>query len=233
MPDRPDPSSLPDPRPELTRLLRQVSEGGASEGGEGASTRLFEVVYAELRQMAAARMAGERREHTLQPTALVHEAYVRLTGDGAGGPDAAADAAPGGSASVTADGTAGGTGAGTGNGPWDSRAHFFGAAARAMQRILVEHARARGRAKRGGGARRLPLSVAELAEESDLETVLAVQQAVERLAVRDPRLAEIVRLRFYAGLSEADVASALDLSERTVRRDWALARAWLLRELES
>ena len=192
------------PRAELTRLMN-----AAADGSPDAAAALLEAVYAELRRMASARMAGERREHTLQPTALVHEAYLRLAGDGAGG---GADAAPAG---------------------WDSRAHFFGAAAKAMQRILVEHARARGRAKRGGGARRLPLDVLDLAEASDLDTVLAVQQAVERLEARDPRLAEIVRLRFYAGLSEAEVSAALGLSERTVRRDWALARAWLLRELEA
>ncbi|MHC5209242.1 MAG: ECF-type sigma factor [Planctomycetota bacterium] len=114
---------------------------------------------------------------------------------------------------------------------WENRAHFFGAAARAMQRILVEHARARSRKKRSGDKRRLPLNVVDLAVEADLEDVLAVQQAVERLGGFDPRLAEIVRLRFYAGLGVEDTARAMGLSVRTVRRDWTVARAWLAREL--
>jgi len=100
-----------------------------------------------------------------------------------------------------------------------------------MQRILVEHARARGREKRIGGRQRQPLSVVDLAVDADLEQVLAVQSAVEKLEAQDPRLAEIVRLRFYAGLGVEETAQALGLSERTVRRDWTVARAWLIREL--
>lgn len=178
----------------LTRVLQDVGAGRAD-----AADVLLPLVYEELRGMAQRRMRTERADHTLQATALVNEAYLRLVGD--------EDVA------------------------WENRAHFFGAAARAMQRILVEHARARGRRKRTGGRRRLPLNVVDLAFEADLEDVLAVEQAVERLGAFDPRLAEIVRLRFYAGLGVEDTARALDLSVRTVRREWTVARAWLAREL--
>lgn len=171
----------------------------AQEGDRQATDELLPLVYEELRQLADRFLAAEKRGATLQPTALVHEAYLRLVGSDQAG--------------------------------WENRAHFFGAAARAMQRILVEHARARGRDKRVGGRQRQPLSVVDLAVEPDLEQVLAVQTAVERLEALDPRLAEIVRLRFYAGLGVDETAKALGLSERTVRRDWTLARAWLIREL--
>jgi len=171
----------------------------AQEGDRQATDELLPLVYEELRQLADRFLAAEKRGATLQPTALVHEAYLRLVGSDQAG--------------------------------WENRAHFFGAAARAMQRILVEHARARGRDKRVGGRQRQPLSVVDLAVEPDLEQVLAVQSAVERLEAVDPRLAEIVRLRFYAGLGVEETAKALGLSERTVRRDWTMARAWLIREL--
>lgn len=115
---------------------------------------------------------------------------------------------------------------------FENRAHFFTAAAEAMRRILIEHARARGRVKRGGGARRVPLAGVDLADEVDVSSVLAVDQAIERLAERDPRLAELVRLRFYAGLGSEETAAALGLSARTVRREWAVARAFLAREVE-
>ena len=180
-------------QPALTRLLQDVSDGRVESGA------LLPLVYEQLRALAQRHMQGERAEHTLQATALVHEAYLRLTGD----------------EEIA----------------WENRAHFFGAAARAMQRILVEHARARGREKRQGDRQRQPLSVVDLAVEADLDQVLAVQAAVEKLERVDPRMAEIVRLRFYAGLGVEETARALDLSERTVRRDWTLARAWLVREL--
>lgn len=115
--------------------------------------------------------------------------------------------------------------------PFENRAHFFTAAAEAMRRILIEHARARGRVKRGGRARRVPLAGVDLASESDPDEVLAVDEAIGRLAERDPDLAKLVRLRFYAGLDVAETALALGVSERTVRREWALARAFLAREL--
>jgi len=180
----------------------------------------YDEVYDELRAMARQRLASERDGHTLQATALAHEAYLRLSARRATElPDTP----------VERDAVVPDSDPGTGD--WDSRAHFFGAAARAMQQVLLDHARARGRKKRVGGRTRLPLSVADLAVHADVERVLEVQQAVEQLEQRDARLAEIVRLRFYAGLSETDTAEALGVSARTVRRDWALARAWLGREL--
>jgi len=116
---------------------------------------------------------------------------------------------------------------------WDGRAHFYAAAAEAMRRILIEHARSRNRVKRGGDRQRIPLNVLDLAADQDPEQIMSLDAAIERLANEDPRLAEIVRLRFYAGLSVEQTAAALAISDRTVKRDWAFARAWLHRELES
>jgi RNA polymerase sigma factor (TIGR02999 family) len=144
-------------------------------------------------------MALERKDHTLSATALVHEAYLRLVGQG--------------------------------DVPWASRAQFFHAASEAMRRILIEHARGKAQVKRGDGRRRVPLDVLDLASASDFTQVLAINDAVERLEQMSPDVAEVVRLRFYAGLSEAETAQALGMSERTVRREWTYARAWLSREL--
>ncbi len=181
--------------PDLARLLEEVGAGRAK-----ASEELLPLVYEQLRAVAEHQMGQERRDHTLQATALVHEAYLRLAGD--------QDIA------------------------WDNRAHFFAAAARAMRRIVIDHARARGRQKRGGDARRVPLSnVVDLLTEADADTAMAVDEAVEKLAEVDPRMAEIVQLRFFAGMSVDQTARALSISERTVRREWSLARAWLTREL--
>jgi RNA polymerase sigma factor (TIGR02999 family) len=171
------------------------------------SDAFIQQVYDELRAIAHARLRGERANVTLQSTELVHEAYMRLR--------------PG-------DGT-----------DWESRGQFFAAAAKAMRRILIDRARARGRQKRGGDAdgrpaRRLPLdlaAVAALADDDDPETVLALDRAIERLAEQDARVAKIVQLRFYAGLSVEEVAEVLETSTRTVLRDWAFARAWLYGEL--
>ena len=183
-----------------------------------SSAELLPLVYDQLRRIAQQRLAQERPGHTLQATALVHEAYVRLAGAGAAPHeprvgDDPSSASPGHLQS------------------WDGRAHFFAAAAEAMRRILIEHARAKGRSKRGGGAARLPLSVVDLAEEADPEEILAVDEAIRRLEQRDGRLAQIVQLRFYAGLNHEETAAIVGASERTVRRDWELARALLLREL--
>ncbi len=115
---------------------------------------------------------------------------------------------------------------------WDGRGHFYAAAAEAMRRILIEHARSRGRVKRGGDRQRVPLNVVDLAAEPDPDQIMALDGAIERLAKEDARLAEIVRLRFYAGLSVEETAAALGISDRTVKRDWAFARAWLHREIE-
>lgn len=182
---------------DMTRLLDEAAQGKCA-----AIDELFPLVYAELRKMAAQRMAAERPDHTLQPTALVHEAYVRLIGD----------------ASVQ----------------WRNRAQFFYAAAESMRRILVEHARANGRLKRGEGRRRNLQALeglSDLAEFSDLEEILAVDDAVRRLEEQSPEVGNIVRLRFYAGLSAEETAKATGLSERTLYRHWSYARAWLYREL--
>jgi len=183
--------SAPDPN-DVTRLLRAAGDGGDAQ-------ELLPLVYDHLKSIAGARMQSERAGHTLQATALVHEAWMRI----AGGADVA----------------------------WTDRAHFYAVAAEAMRRILIEHARARGRVKRGGGLRRQPLSVIDLAAEADSDEILALDEAIGRLEEQDARAAKIVRLRFYAGLSVDETALALELSRRTVMREWAFARAWLYRTL--
>lgn len=174
---------------------------------DAGSDAFFQQVYDELRAIAHARMRGERRGITLQSTELVHEAYMRLQpGDGR---------------------------------QWESRGQFFAAAAEAMRRILIDRARARGRKKRGGDADGRPApklsldlaEVAALADDEDPETILALDRALERLAQKDARAAEIVRLRFYAGLSIDEVAEYFETSSRTILRDWSFARAWLYGEL--
>lgn len=178
----------------VTQLLSR-----ARQGDSVATNELFPLVYEELRTLAAAHMAGERREHTLSPTALVHEAYLRLVGP-----------------SDTS---------------WDNRAHFFGAAAIAIRRILTDHARARARDKRGGGASPVrlegdtPASAAETIDHASLD------DALTKLAALDPQKARIVELRYYVGLPVDEVARALGVSASTVAREWAFARTWLRREL--
>lgn len=178
----------------FTRLLNDAGRGDAK-----AADELLPLVYRELRALAARRMARERPEHTLQTTALVHEAYIRLVGS-----------------EQTS---------------WKSKGQFCLAAAEAMRRILIEHARKRGRVKRGGEYRRVPLDVDVLARDGQPEEIMDVNDAVDRLEQRDPRMGRVVRLRFFVGLSAVETAAALGLSERTVRNEWALARAWLHREL--
>lgn len=182
-------------RQDITVLLAR-----AQKGDRHATDELFPLVYEELRQLSQQHLAQERRSHTLQPTALVNEAYLRLVGDG----------------DVT----------------WENRAHFFGAAARAIRRILTDHARTKGRLKRGGGNKPVPLSddaVAAPADES-LDLV-AVDAALEKLAALDPQKAKVVELRFFAGLTGDQVALALGVSPSTIARDWQFARAWLHREI--
>ena len=162
--------------------------------------QLLPVVYDELRALARAHLRHERADHSLQATALVHEAYLRLLGD----------ARP----------------------PWNDRRHFFRAAAEAMRRILVEHARKRGRVKRGGKRVRVELRDANLTTDQDPMEVLALDDAFRRLEQQDPRAADVVRLRFFAGLSVEETAKALGLSERTVKREWAFARAYLYAALQ-
>jgi RNA polymerase sigma factor (TIGR02999 family) len=187
---------------EQVARLRDNPGGSGDDAAPGTAAQFLPLVYDQLKQLARHRMALERRDHTLEATALVHEAYLRLVHG-----DHGADV------------------------PWPDRAHFFRAAAQAMRRILVEHARARGRRKRGGRRRRLPLDVLDLASDAHLPDVLAIDDARDRLEQSSPAVADVVRLRFFAGLSEVETAKTLGVSDRTVRRDWTYARAWLFREL--
>jgi len=180
---------------EVTRLLAECREGKP-----GALDRLMPFVYDELRRLASHYMSGERRGHTLQPTALVHEAYARLVG-----------------LDIT----------------WRDRAQFFGAAAQAMRRILVDHARAQRSAKRGGGAPRQPLDyaveVAAVVDRGDLPAadLVDLDRALAALERQDARKARVVELHFFGGLSFDEIGKALDVSKATVDRDMRLARAWL------
>ena len=181
---------------DVTSLLSALSKGDLH-----AAADLLPLVYDELRRLASQWLAQEAPGHTLQPTALVHEAYVRLTGTS--GPE-------------------------TG---WDSRRHFFAAAAEAMRRILVENARRKKRGKHGGGRRRVSLEVAEAMAQPLSEDLLALDEALTRLATHDPIKAEVVKLRFFAGLTMPEVAQSLDLSLATAERYWTYARTWLYAEL--
>ncbi|MEJ2481999.1 MAG: sigma-70 family RNA polymerase sigma factor [Gemmatimonadota bacterium] len=177
-------------RDRTTTLL----EPGA-EGDPARLDALLPLVYEELRGLAHRQLAGERAGHTLQTTALVHEAYVRLVDD----------------TRVTRKG----------------RAYFFGAAARAMRQVLVDHARRHAAKKRGGGARPVSLDAATLAVDEIANELLDLDRALDELARRNPRHARVVECRFFGGLSVEETADALDVSPRTVKYDWALARAWL------
>ena len=171
----------------------------ASTPAPSSEEDLLAVVYEQLRAIARKRMANERREHTLQATALVNEALVRL---------------------------------GVGREPsWKSRSRFLRAAAESMRRILIDHARDRGRLRRAGSRARLPLTVVDLATAYDFEEIMALEEALRSLEERDPRAAEVVKLRFHAGLSFEEVAEALGTSVRTAKRDWTVARAWLYARL--
>jgi len=176
-------------------MLRDVTSGRPDASGD-----LLQCVFEHLRSIANNRMAGERPGHTLQATALVHEAYLRLLGHG--------------------------------DVSWRDRGHFYSAAAEAMRRILIDHARRRGAEIRGGGRQRLPLDVCDLAEIDDPKQILALDQALSRLQEHDPLAVEVVRLRFFAGLEIEQVAAALDVSVSTVKREWTFARAMLFRFLE-
>jgi RNA polymerase sigma factor (TIGR02999 family) len=181
---------------EVTQILHAIAAGDPS-----AASQLLPLVYDELRNLAAHRLAHQAPGQTLQPTALVHEAYLRLVGD------------PGGSA-------------------WDNRGHFFAAAAEAMRRILVENARRKGRRKRGGGLTRLDLDAAEQVTVPEVrEDLLALDEALTKLASADPEAAQLVQLRYFAGLPIPEAARTLGVSPRTADRLWAFARAWLLREV--
>jgi RNA polymerase sigma factor (TIGR02999 family) len=192
---------------EVTQLLAAIGRRDAH-----ASDRLLPLVYDELRRMARARMAGEKAGHTLEATALVHEAYLRLLGNAGDGKDGN-------------DGPA-----------FDGRAHFFAAAAEAMRRILVDHARRKHAAKRGGDGARVELDDEHLppitAPCHQVDDLLALDEALDRLATEDPAKAELVKLLFFAGLSLGEAAAALGLSKTTAHRQWTYARAWLLEAME-
>lgn len=176
---------------DVTRILSKIESGD-----QLASEELLPLVYDELRKLAAARMANERADHTLQATALVHEAYVRL---------------------VDLETVK----------KWDSRGHFFAAAGEAMRRILVEKAREKCRQKRGGDWERVDLNEVDLADKGSPELVLAVNEAIEEIAAEDPRLADIVKLRYFGGFSQEEVAAALGISRRTVSQNWRYAKCRL------
>jgi len=184
------------PPTDVTELLVRWSSGDTS-----ALDALMELIYEDCRQIAARQLRRERPEHTLDPTALVHEMYLRLIDQR--------------------------------RATWQNRAQFFGIAARLMRRILVDHARSRGRAKRGGGPTLVSHGAAS--EEPDggqARDVLAIDEALDRLAAIDQDQVQIVELRFFAGLTVEETALALGRSPRTVKREWRLAKAWLFRQLE-
>jgi RNA polymerase sigma factor (TIGR02999 family) len=181
---------------DVTHILSQIESGDPA-----AAEQLLPLVYDELRKLAAAKIAQEKPGQTLQATALVHEAYIRLV-------DVAKAQ------------------------HWDSRRHFFSAAAESMRRILVERARRKGRLKRGGEQNRIPLGDVEIAIEGSSLDLLALDEALRNLAAESPDLAEIVQLRFFAGLSHEEIAEMLGVSTITVKRHWRYARVWLLQQME-
>ncbi len=174
--------------PDITRLLAAAAKGDCQ-----AAANLLPLVYDELRQLAAARMAAERPGHTLDATGLVHEAYLRLVGDQ----------------------------------HFDGKAHFFAAAGEAMRRVLVNHARDRARLKRGGGRNRVDLDQLTTPAAASDDDLIELDDALDRLADEFPAAAELVKLRFFAGMTQGEAAEALGLPRRTADRHWAFARAWL------
>jgi RNA polymerase sigma factor (TIGR02999 family) len=180
---------------QVTQILQAVEQGDAK-----AAEQLLPLVYDELRKLAAHKMANEAAGHTLQPTALVHEAWLRLTGDA--GPVRFAN-----------------------------QGHFFAAAAEAMRRVLIDSARRKEAQKRGARLQRVDLEDVDVAAKADDTTLLRMDEALEKLAREDPPAAELVKLRFYGGLTTEQAAAALGISVRTAKRYWAFARAWLYDEL--
>jgi RNA polymerase sigma factor (TIGR02999 family) len=183
-------------RRDITLILE-----GIQRGEKTASEDLLPLVYEELRRLAAARMAQEAAGQTLQPTALVHEAWLQLSGGGGRS--------------------------------WQNRAHFFGAASDAMRRILIDKARRRSRIKHGGGLARLDIADMDVAEISDDENILLINEALVELEKEDPEQARVVVLKFFGGLTNQEVAENLNLSERSVDRQWACAKARLFRWIKS
>jgi RNA polymerase sigma factor (TIGR02999 family) len=196
-PSGPSRLSVP-PMSDVTRILSAIEQGDPH-----AAAQLLPLVYEELRRLATRKLAQERPGQTLEATALVHEAYLRLVGtspEGAGR-------------------------------EWQGRAHFFAAAAEAMRRILVEKARRKGRHKHGGGVPRVDIELANIVSPMPDEDLLALDEAMTRLAAEDPVRAKLVELRFYAGLSNEEAARVLGISGVTAKRYWRYARAWLHREV--
>lgn len=181
---------------DVTQILNAIEQGDAT-----AVDQLLPLVYEELRRIAAHKMAREAVGQTLQPTALVHEAWLRLVG--------------------------------TDSPSWKSRAHFFTAAAEAMRRVLIDRARRRQAERRGGGWRRVALETIDAPNQADEDLLLQIHGALEALALDDPKAAELVKLRFFAGLGVEEAALALGVTDRTARRYWRFARAWLYDRLSS
>jgi RNA polymerase sigma-70 factor, ECF subfamily len=177
---------------EITDLLLQVKQGDRH-----AESRLMAVLYDDLRRIARRLLSRERSDHTLSPTALVNEAYMRLVGQQG----------------------------------WNDRTHFFSVAAQVMRRILVDYARSRYAAKRGGHLFRVDLHETDVIVTNRSEDILALDNVLSRLSAQDQRQARIVELRFFAGLAEEEIAELLEISTRTVKREWSFAKAWLKREL--
>jgi RNA polymerase sigma factor (TIGR02999 family) len=180
---------------DVTQILQAIEHGDAK-----AANELLPLVYQELRRLAAHKMANEASGHTLQPTALVHEAWLRLGGDE--------------------------------QATWENRAHFFGAAAEAMRRILVESARRKKRLKHGGQMERVDVDAVDLPSPMLDDELLALDEALDRLAAVDARAAEVVKLCFFVGLTQEQAAKELGLSLATAERLWSFARAWLFREMQ-
>ena len=180
---------------DITLVLEAISRGESQ-----ASEKLLPLVYQELRNLAAARMLQESAGHTLQPTALVHEAWLRLVGDS--------------------------------NQNWKGRAYFFAAAAEAMRRILVEHARRKSRLKHGGGQARLNIEDLDLAATAPDDKILLVDEALKHLECSNPERARVVVMKFFSGMTNKEVADTLGIGERSVDRHWVCAKAWLFQKLK-
>jgi RNA polymerase sigma factor (TIGR02999 family) len=181
---------------DITRILSAIEQGDAQ-----AADELLPLVYGELRKLAAHKMSNESPNQTLQPTALVHEAWLRLTGNE--------------------------------NTQWNGRSHFFAAAAEAMRRILIDNARRKQAKRHGGGQQRVDLEEQDIAAMANDDQLLAINEALDKLAAQDKPKAELVKLRFFVGLTIEQAAEVLGISEATAKRHWTFARAWLYREIAS
>lgn len=185
---------MDDEKGDVTQLLNEMAKGDP-----GAAEKLLPLVYSELHRLAAAYMRRERPDHTLQATALINEAYLRLAKDDA---------------------------------EWNSREHFIGMAANVMRHVLVDYARAHKAQQRDGGLKRVEMQEDFAIATDKLEEVVSLDEALRRLEVLQPRQAKVVEMRYFGGLSMEQIASLLGVSERSVKRDWSLARIWLFRELK-